>query len=335
MKNSKAIFLLLVMLWSANLLAQTNNNFIIHVVEEKETLYGISRTYEIPVSAIVALNEDVENGLRIGQEIKIPTKTTPENKLMGGVHVVKEKETYYSISKIYNVEVSDLKKWNKKTDNSLVIGEELLIKNTSVEAKLTSTPVPYEGKKIHVVESKETLYSISKQYDVTTEELKKWNKMTSNELSVGQKLIIGDKNEITSKETEKLQIVEEAKVEEKVVEKKEEVKPLKSIEVFQDDKPRRVKNASGFEEIVQTGLAELIEGTSENRKYLALHATAKVGTIMKVRNEMNNQMVMVRVIGTIPATGDNDKILIKLSKAAYNRLGALDKRFRVEVSYMP
>ena len=91
-----------------------------------------------------------------------------------------------------------------------------------------------------------------------------------------------------------------------------------------------VKNS---DEILQTGLAELIEGTSGNRKYLALHRTAPVGTIMKVKNEMNNREVFVRVMGKLPDTSMTDKLVIKISKSAYDRLGAIDPRFRVEVTY--
>jgi rare lipoprotein A (peptidoglycan hydrolase) len=87
------------------------------------------------------------------------------------------------------------------------------------------------------------------------------------------------------------------------------------------------------DEVVQAGLAELIEGTEGNRKYLALHRTAPVGTILKVRNEMNNREVFVRVMGPLPDTAFTDKLIIKISKSAYDRLGAIDSRFRVEVTY--
>lgn len=77
------------------------------------------------------------------------------------------------------------------------------------------------------------------------------------------------------------------------------------------------------------GLAELIEGTDGNRKYLALHRTAKVGTILKVRNELNNREVFVRVRGELPNIGANTNVIIKISKSAYDRLGAIDPKFRV------
>ena len=56
---------------------------------------------------------------------------------------------------------------------------------------------------------------------------------------------------------------------------------------------------------------------------------------MQVKNEMNNQTVFVRVVGTIPNTGDNAKVILKISKKAYDRLGAVDSRFPVELSYIP
>ena len=77
----------------------------------------------------------------------------------------------------------------------------------------------------------------------------------------------------------------------------------------------------------------MIEGTDGNRKYLALHRTAKAGAIIKVRNELNNREVFVRVVGPLPDTGVNDKIVIKISKSAYDRLGAIDPKFRVEITY--
>ena len=87
------------------------------------------------------------------------------------------------------------------------------------------------------------------------------------------------------------------------------------------------------DEVIEAGLAELIEGTEGNRKYLAMHRTAPVGTILKVRNEMNNREVFVRVMGKLPDTAVNDKLIIKLSRSAYDRLGAIDPRFRVELTY--
>ena len=57
----------------------------------------------------------------------------------------------------------------------------------------------------------------------------------------------------------------------------------------------------------EEGFASSIEEPMESTKYLALHKSAKVGTILFVRNQMNDLKVMVRVIGKLPDTGSNQK----------------------------
>ncbi len=79
--------------------------YIVHRVETKETLFGISRRYKVPMSQILEVNPDAKKGLDIGQLILIPyVETTPLTQ-SGGIHVVKPSETLYFISKLYEVSV--------------------------------------------------------------------------------------------------------------------------------------------------------------------------------------------------------------------------------------
>ena len=87
--------------------------------------------------------------------------------------------------------------------------------------------------------------------------------------------------------------------------------------------------------MIERGLAESIEESGDSPKFLALHKTAGMGTIIQVRNELNNLYIFARVIGRLPQTSANDKVVIKLSKKAYDKLAAVDKRFPVEISYVP
>ncbi len=87
--------------------------------------------------------------------------------------------------------------------------------------------------------------------------------------------------------------------------------------------------------MVETGVATLIEGSEDTKKYLALHKTLPIGTIMEVKNEMNNQSVFVKVIGKLPDTGENKNLDLKITKEAYDRLGAIDEKFRIQMSYIP
>lgn len=94
-----------------------------------------------------------------------------------------------------------------------------------------------------------------------------------------------------------------------------------------------VSTSTAFKNVSESGQAEVIEGTGNHKKFLVLHRSAPVGTIMRIRNEENDVTIFARVVGVLPETGDNNKLLIKLSKAAFDQLKAVNSRFRVEVSY--
>src|SRR5690606_10745245 len=91
--------------------------FVIHRVEEKETLFGISRRYGTTVDDILQYNASAGSGLEIGQILKVPFIPKQAHKPANGtVHTVAPKETLYSISRAYQVSVDDLKRWNNLTD---------------------------------------------------------------------------------------------------------------------------------------------------------------------------------------------------------------------------
>jgi len=94
-------------------------------------------------------------------------------------HIVVAGDTFYSLSKKYNVSIESLKTLNNIEDNSLDIGQKLLIK------KAKSVTKPYAK---HLVVKGDTLYSLSKKYDVTVAYLKELNNLTSNDLPLGQEL---------------------------------------------------------------------------------------------------------------------------------------------------
>jgi hypothetical protein len=96
-----------------------------------------------------------------------------------------------------------------------------------------------------------------------------------------------------------------------------------------------VANTVGFPKVIEAGLAESISDSGDTEGYYALHRSAPVGTILQVRNEMNNLSVFVKVVGKLPDTGANDKLVVKITQKAYERLAAVDRRFRVEVTYLP
>lgn len=311
--------------------------FIVHKVGEKETLYGISRRYGVTVNQVLEFNKTADAGLEIGQILKVPYVPRPKTPKGATVHKVTEKETLFSISRQYNVTIDELKQWNSLSDNSLSVGQELVIKATNTIPGMPQVqPVEMKSAQtVHTVAQKETLFSISRQYGATVDQLKTWNNLSSEELSIGQVLFVAQPIYSSASQPQTNPVTETTQQAATQTPVNTEV-PVTKTEVTPQVKPPVVtisESVTNKDEIKESGLAELIDGTDGNRKYLALHRTAPVGTILKIRNEMNNREVFVRVIGKLPDTALTDKLVIKISKSAYDRLGAIDPRFRVEVTY--
>lgn len=347
--------------------------YIIHRVDEKETLFAISRRYGSSVESILQSNPGTSSSLEIGQIIKVPYDKKISVRPVAGskVHTVAAKETMYSISRMYNISVEDIRKWNNLTDNALSIGQQLVVGKTSgVQVRqdpATTTnrpaqdtpavnPVPSSG--VHTVGTRETLFSIARQYGLSVAQLRSWNSLQSDDLKVGQTIRLTEatgqesnpEGDVARQETrqETVQSGNEApRNEESSVHTSPANQPSPSSQPAQSSQSSKSSQPSptgtqtirisesmkNSDEVIEAGLAELIEGTEGNRKYLAMHRTAPVGTILKVRNEMNNREVFVRVMGKLPDTAVNNKLIIKLSRSAYDRLGAIDPRFRVELTY--
>lgn len=328
--------------------------FVIHRVEEKETLFAISRRYRTTVDAIVQHNPGASSGLSIGQILRVPYSKPVEKPADAVVHTVAPKETLYSISRQYQVSMEDIRSWNNLSDNAIGIGQELIIRKSNQGiATRTSLPVtqerqvPMSKKGYHAVQAGETLFSIARQYSVSVDDLRKWNHLEGNAISIGQTLYVvqPEQGEARAKRDPS---VTPAVTEGVTRPAERETAPAANNRPVAKTTPapstpgptgqsaesiRISESLKTGDEIVEAGLAELIEGTEGNRKYLALHRTAPIGTILKVRNEMNNREVFVRVMGKLPDTALTDKLIIKISRSAYDRLGAIDPRFRVEVTY--
>ena len=302
--------------------------FIIHQVDPGETLYALSRRYKVSVPDIIIHNESAKLDIAVGAIIRIPL-ANPEVKIdtLGLTrHEVNAKETLFSLSRQYNISIEELKSSNNLVSNELSIGQILYINPDKLTTEAIEVATPTSSNKVtHQLEPGETLYSLTKKYNVSLEQLREWNNFDENNLSIGQILVVGMKEHTTLDEPT------ESNSDNKV----DVANDTQTLDMDSSQTIATVRNVNGYEEIVETGIGEMIPGSTEARKYFGLHRTAKVGTMVKVRNEMNNRILYVRIIGRIPNTGDNKKVLIKISKAAYDRLGIIDKRFRAEISYMP
>ncbi len=281
--------------------------YVLYQVESGESVYSIATLYGVSMRDIVAVSPEVKKGLQIGMVIKVPYKEARNatSKSNTDYHIVKSGETLYGVSRLYQVSVNQLMEWNNLKNTGLNIGQKLLITGSAKVVEPVKT-VSEKGNKIHIVTQGEGLYGIARIYNIKVDDIIQWNQLQSTSLQVGQRLIVG------------------------LNAGGNYVHPTK-LDTAQISLSKRYE----IEKIIESGIASTIDGSGSTIKYLALHRTAKVGAIIAVKNEMNDQMVFVRVIGKLPNTGVNTKIVIRVSDAAYKKLGAIDSKFRVQLSYLP
>lgn len=112
--------------------------YLRYLVTPGETIYGISTKYKVPITDLLELNPELENGLKVGQIITIPyefqlNSSKSDDKSEYVYHVVEPGETFYSLSRKYGISVSDLLKLN---DIELKVGQKVIVgKKSNIDKK--------------------------------------------------------------------------------------------------------------------------------------------------------------------------------------------------------
>ncbi len=183
-------------------------DFWVHAVVKGDTFYSLGKVYGVADSTILRYNPLVRDGLKVGQMIKIPTECKPAQQevvvarptiVRKGFrqHVVQKGETAYSISKTYEIPLATLIEDNKGMDPlHIAEGEVLLIrKKEQGDASVSEIHQEWVDYKdainsvssdavYHIVRPGETLYSLGKQYEVSSEAIAEANGITDGNLKV-------------------------------------------------------------------------------------------------------------------------------------------------------
>jgi LysM repeat protein len=174
--------------------------FYLHIVESGQTVYRISKAYGVAEDTIEKYNPDAIKGIKIGDSLKIPVvETVAEPSSHDNEHfiyyLVKPQETVYSLIKTFQITEDEFYQYNPEIkENGLKAGVEIIIPKKEVDYvngdeinQPDDTAVYY----YHKVKEKETLFSISQQYDISKSDLKKYNKDVNwTKLSIGQDIAI-------------------------------------------------------------------------------------------------------------------------------------------------
>lgn len=162
-----------------------------YTVKRGDTLYGISKQFDVPVETIKKVNNLTSNTITVGQVLSIPTNTNT------ATYTVKAGDTLYKIANQYNTTVQELIELNNLSSNILNIGQQLKVPVEGTNNQPDSNYITY------TVVKGDNLYNIASKYDVTVETIKQANNLTSNLLSIGQILKIPTQNiEVGYKEYE-------------------------------------------------------------------------------------------------------------------------------------
>ena len=201
-----------------------------HVVNPKETLYRISKQYNVSVSDLKRWNNLRNNKIGICSELRVkpPATTTSTAKPVNSfaskgstpdpnwkkptnhVHIVGKNETLYSIGKQYGYTPERMMAMNGMTSATITPGQKLFTNDCNcpanqygeISSNVTSVPSSYNNtntvrltnkgtttttatkRRVHIVQKKETLYSIAKTYDIPLRLLQKYNNLSKNEVII-------------------------------------------------------------------------------------------------------------------------------------------------------
>ncbi len=109
---------------------ENGSKYVLHDVVKGETLYGLSKKYGLTVERLVEANPGTENGIQIGQRLKIYAGKAVEMT----EHKVRKGENLYAIAKKYGVKVQDLMEWNPGLTEQLAIGQLIRVRKSAAGA---------------------------------------------------------------------------------------------------------------------------------------------------------------------------------------------------------
>ena len=157
-----------------------NENY--YIVQSGDSLWSISKKFGITVDKLKDINNLSSNLLSIGQKLLI--KDTSSSEDVGVYYTVESGDTLYGIANEYNLSVDELKSMNNLKSNNLSIGQKLLVSGTGEEIGDGSDYDTY------IIKSGDNLYAIARKYGITVDKLKDINNLSTNLLSIGQKLLV-------------------------------------------------------------------------------------------------------------------------------------------------
>ncbi len=328
--------------------------YINHVVVAKESYYVIGRIYNISPKEIPPFNNlKLENGLNPGQNLKIPLNSTnffqqgntrPDETFVPLYYVVKEKEGLYRVAANHNnLLLETLKKWNHISGDGVQIGTKLIVGYLKVKKQLS-----YLAKNgIGTVIGADVMAAVTPVEKKMAEPEKKLSAATESKTGNADMVNKEPVKPVTEEPVKVKPVVEagsmivkkEKKVEEKTAKAPVTSDPEKAAAAnimaggaFKNTYEYQMINAGIVEAKGSAGVFKSTSGWSD-KKYYCLYNQASQGTIIKVINPANEKFVYAKVLDLIPDIRQNIGLLLIISNAAADELGAVESNFDCILKY--
>ena len=189
-----------------------------HTVQSGDTLWGISRRYQISVDEIKRINNMADASLSLGQRLQVSIdspsygggNTAAATSPTGTIYTVQAGDSLWRIAAKFNVSPDEIKTLNNLSSNALSIGQQLKVSGGSLYAAPVIVPtiqtnsptvvkVPiFTPRPSYVVQAGDSMWRVSQKVGVSVNDLKNINSLDSNILRIGQMLYLEEKPEVAS-----------------------------------------------------------------------------------------------------------------------------------------
>lgn len=292
---------------------QNGKKIILHKIDPKDNYYAIGRRYNVKPNAIIKFNNNAP--MRIGNVIKVPTELPYED----GQQQVATTTPPVQQQQTQTRPIAQQPAQKTSANNTPAAQQQ-----TQPNADAGNIP-EYQDYK---VSAGETLFAIARRFNTTVDDIVNINKLTKKSLTAGQ-IIKVRANKTATTPPPVVTMPDTSKV--AAVRDSTEPMPVSTTDsVGAGVRPNRY----GLYEKNEKGVATWMEeaGLDPNKK-LVLHRTAPIGTVIKIINPMTNRTTFAKVVGRFTDNESTKDVIIVMTKNVAESLGALDKRFHVNLSY--
>ena len=152
-----------------------------YIVQRGDTLYSISRRFNVSLEDLRRINNLQSDTLSIGQVLYFIEQ---EDNNIEDKYIVQRGDTLYSIAKLFNTTPDEIIKKNKLTSNTLQVGQVLIISDNYIEEPVTN------DYSLYTVVKGDSLWKIAKNYNIPVTELIEMNNLKDLTLQIGQQLLV-------------------------------------------------------------------------------------------------------------------------------------------------